>query len=140
MKNLNELEYVGGEVLANIWFDKRVVRIDPENGNVLGFIDFSTLDPKRPMRPGTDVLNGVAVDGGSIPAPMSHPGVRVLFPSGMVEVSDGKLSVGGNGGRLVGVDSNESSVYMPLDGVRLFITGKLWDKLFEVRLKASPRM
>lgn len=81
---LNELEYVRGEVYANVWHQNRVARIDPQTGHVKGWIDLSGL-----LRPGetTDpeaVLNGIAYD----------------------EAGD-----------------------------RLFVTGKLWPKLFEVRLK-----
>ena len=81
---LNELEYVRGEIYANVWHQNRVARIDPQTGQVKGWIDFSGL-----LKPGdvTDeeaVLNGIAYD----------------------EAGD-----------------------------RLFVTGKLWPKLFEVRLK-----
>jgi glutamine cyclotransferase len=81
---LNELEYVKGEIYANVWHQNRVARIDPQTGNVKGWIDFAGL-----LKPGdvTDeeaVLNGIAYD----------------------EAGD-----------------------------RLFVTGKLWPKLFEVRLR-----
>ena len=84
VSSLNELEYVKGEIYANVWHDDRVARIDPQTGRVLGWIDFSGL-----LKPGevTDeeaVLNGIAYDEG---------------------------------------------------GDRLFVTGKLWPKLFEVRVK-----
>jgi glutamine cyclotransferase len=84
VNELNELEYVKGEIYANVWHDNRVARIDPQTGRVNGWIDFSGL-----LKPGdvTDeeaVLNGIAYD--------------------------------------------ES-------GDRLFVTGKLWPKIFEVRLK-----
>lgn len=58
---LNELEYIDGEVWANIWHDDRVVRISPEDGRVLGFIDFAALYP-RTVRGAEDVLNGIAFD------------------------------------------------------------------------------
>jgi glutamine cyclotransferase len=81
---LNELEYVKGEIYANVWHQNLVARIDPQTGRVKGWIDLSGL-----LKPGdvTDeeaVLNGIAYD----------------------EAGD-----------------------------RLFVTGKLWPKLFEVRLK-----
>ena len=81
---LNELEYVKGEVYANVWHRNVIARIDPQSGHVKGWIDLSGL-----LKPGdvTDeeaVLNGIAYD----------------------EAGD-----------------------------RLFVTGKLWPKLFEVRLK-----
>jgi glutamine cyclotransferase len=79
---LNELEYVNGEVFANVWQTDRVARIDPKTGHVTGWIDFSGLLTPR-ERAGTDVLNGIAYDAAR---------------------------------------------------ERLFVTGKLWPKLFEVRL------
>ena len=84
IEELNELEYVKGEIYANVWHDNRIARIDPQTGRVKGWIDFTGL-----LKPGETtneeaVLNGIAYD----------------------EVGD-----------------------------RLFVTGKLWPKLFEVRLK-----
>lgn len=58
---LNELEYVEGEIWANIWYDDRIARISPADGNVLGFIDLSTLYP-RSARGSEAVLNGIAYD------------------------------------------------------------------------------
>jgi glutamine cyclotransferase len=58
---LNELEYVDGEVWANIWYDDRIARISPTNGEVLGFIDLSTLYPAN-ARNSEAVLNGIAYD------------------------------------------------------------------------------
>jgi glutamine cyclotransferase len=58
---LNELEYVDGEIWANIWYDDRIARISPADGTVLGFIDFSTLYPKS-ARGSEAVLNGIAYD------------------------------------------------------------------------------
>jgi len=84
---LNELEYIGGEVYANIWQTDRIARIDPQTGQVLGWVDLSgLLGPEDRTQP-VDVLNGIAYD----PA------------------SD-----------------------------RLFVTGKLWPKLFEIELVAPP--
>jgi glutamine cyclotransferase len=80
---LNELEYIKGEIYANVWKTDYVVRIDPQTGKVAGVIDFSgLLTPQE--RAYTDVLNGIAYDAA---------------------------------------------------GDRLFITGKLWPKLFEVRIR-----
>lgn len=60
---LNELEYVNGELWANIWFSERIVRINPENGQVLGWIDLAELVAlEREVNPGLDVLNGIAYD------------------------------------------------------------------------------
>ena len=82
LKNLNELEYVKGEVFANVWQTDYVARIDPKTGSVNGYIDFRGLLTPR-EREATDVLNGVAYD----------------------EKTD-----------------------------RLFITGKLWPRVYEVRI------
>jgi len=81
--NLNELEYVHGEIYANIWHSDQIVRISPRSGKVLGRIDLSgILDPQQ--RNDSDaVLNGIAYDR---------------------------------------------------SGNRLFVTGKLWPKLFEIRV------
>lgn len=82
--NLNELEFVKGEIYANIWYSERIVRIDPGSGRVIGWIDLKGL---RELSKATDeegVLNGIAYD----------------------QVGD-----------------------------RLFVTGKLWPKLFEIRVK-----
>ena len=80
---LNELEWVKGEIYANVWQTDQVVRIDPATGTVVGVIDFAGLLRPEDRAPDTDVLNGIAYD----PA------------------TD-----------------------------RLFVTGKKWPKLFEVRL------
>jgi glutamine cyclotransferase len=59
---INELEYVEGEIWANIWHSDRIARIAPDSGEVLGWIDLSSLYP-RTERPGQeDVLNGIAYD------------------------------------------------------------------------------
>jgi glutaminyl-peptide cyclotransferase len=81
---LNELEYIKGEIFANIWRTDQVVRIDPATGRVVGVIDFADLLGAQDRSATTDVLNGIAYDA----------------------VND-----------------------------RLFVTGKMWPKLFEVRLK-----
>jgi glutamine cyclotransferase len=61
LTNLNELEYINGEIWANIWYDDRIARISPADGKVLGFIDLSTLYPKS-ARGSEAVLNGIAWD------------------------------------------------------------------------------
>jgi glutamine cyclotransferase len=82
--NLNELEWVKGEVYANIWQTDRIARIDPKTGHVLGWIDLSGILPASERIPGqTDVLNGIAYDA-------KHD--------------------------------------------RLFVTGKMWPKLYEITL------
>ena len=59
---LNELEYVNGEVLANVWYSDKVLRISPTTGAVLGSYDFSELH--RIAHNGReDCLNGLAYDG-----------------------------------------------------------------------------
>ncbi len=81
---LNELEYIKGEIFANVWGADYVVRIDPATGKVIGVIDFTGLLAAQDRTVNTDVLNGIAYD------------------------------------------ATED---------RLFVTGKKWPKLFEVRLK-----
>lgn len=61
LARLNELEHVDGEIWANIWYEDRIVRIDPESGDVLGSIDASRLYP-RAQRASEAVLNGIAYD------------------------------------------------------------------------------
>jgi glutamine cyclotransferase len=77
------LEFVNGEIYANVWQTDRVVRFSPADGRVLGWIDLAGLLTES-ERAGTDVLNGIAYDS----------------------LRD-----------------------------RLFVTGKLWPKLFEIRLQ-----
>jgi glutamine cyclotransferase len=84
---LNELEFIQGEIFANVWQTDDVVRIDPATGHVRGVIDFAGLLAPQDRRPDTDVLNGIAYDA---------------------------------------------------DGDRLFVTGKRWPRIFEVRLKVRP--
>ncbi len=59
--SLNELEYINGEIWANLWYQDRIARISPETGAVLGWIDLSGLYP-RSRRASEDVLNGIAYD------------------------------------------------------------------------------
>jgi glutamine cyclotransferase len=80
---LNELEYVRGEIFANVWQTDRIVRISPVDGRVTGWIDLAGLLPESEHVAGADVLNGIAYDS---------------------------------------------------LGDRLFVTGKLWPKLFEIRI------
>ena len=58
---LNELEYVNGEIWANVWHEDRIARISPVSGEILGWIDLSGLYP-RSARDSGDVLNGIACD------------------------------------------------------------------------------
>jgi len=64
VQGLNELEYVGGEVYANVWQSDRVARISPETGAVLGWIDLTGLLSEADARYPVDVLNGIAYDSG----------------------------------------------------------------------------
>jgi glutamine cyclotransferase len=58
---INELEYINGEIYANIWRTERLARINPDTGQVTAWIDLSgLLTPEE--RSGTDVLNGIAYD------------------------------------------------------------------------------
>jgi len=79
---LNELEYINGEIYANIWHSDMIARISPASGEVLGWIDLSGLLGDDAMG-SEDVLNGIAYDS---------------------------------------------------EGDRLFVTGKLWPKLYEIVL------
>ncbi len=87
VQNLNELEWVKGELFANIWHSDKIARIDPVTGKVKGWIDLAGLRPPFDTQAGPDlserVLNGIAYDAA---------------------------------------------------GDRLFVTGKCWPKLFEIRL------
>jgi glutaminyl-peptide cyclotransferase len=59
---LNELEYVHGEILANIWMTNRIARIDPQSGAVKGWIDVSALAVRIDSRDPDAVPNGIAYD------------------------------------------------------------------------------
>jgi glutamine cyclotransferase len=59
---LNELEYINGEVWANVYQQNEIIRIDPKTGIVTGIIDMKGLLNADDIRPGTDVLNGIAYD------------------------------------------------------------------------------
>lgn len=59
--NLNELEYINGEILANIWHSSRIARIEPRSGHVLAWIDLSSVVTRAKHEP-EEVLNGIAYD------------------------------------------------------------------------------
>ncbi|MFH0925484.1 MAG: glutaminyl-peptide cyclotransferase [bacterium] len=85
LNNLNELEYIKGEIFANVWQTDLIVRIAPDSGRILGVINLEgllTLADKGHTHP-VDVLNGIAYD-----------------------------------------EKND----------RIFVTGKLWPRVFEVKL------
>ncbi len=81
--NLNELEWVRGEIFANVWQTEMIVRIDPETGKVTGVVNLSGLQAQAGASGMDDVLNGIAYDP---------------------------------------------------KGDRLFVTGKRWPKLYEIKL------
>ena len=87
VRQLNELEWIDGEVWANVWQTDFIVRIDPASGHVVGIIDLRGLLPAGAVKdPRDDVLNGIAWDAASR---------------------------------------------------RLFVTGKNWPSLFEIRLTGA---
>ncbi|HBG96306.1 MAG TPA: glutamine cyclotransferase [Chromatiaceae bacterium] len=59
---LNELEFIDGEIWANIWLSDRLVRISPADGAVIGYVDLSRLWPASRIRDPQAVLNGIAYD------------------------------------------------------------------------------
>lgn len=72
VRNLNELEWVDGEIWANVWQTDRIVRIQPDTGQVTGIIDLTGLLPKDERLRDTDVLNGIA----------RHPETGALWVTG----------------------------------------------------------
>lgn len=84
LRLLNELEYIHGEIYANIWQSQTIARIDPATGRLLGLINLYGLLPDTERTIDTDVLNGIAYDA---------------------------------------------------EKDRLFVTGKNWPKIFEVRIR-----
>jgi glutamine cyclotransferase len=62
VKNLNELEYINGEIWANVYTTDVIVRINPLTGAVIGKIDLSGLLRAEDKTNTTDVLNGIAFD------------------------------------------------------------------------------
>jgi glutaminyl-peptide cyclotransferase len=85
--DLNELEYIHGQIYANVWHTNRIARISPETGRVLGWIDLAGLLAPGEVSDPEAVLNGIAYDA----------------------VHD-----------------------------RMFVTGKLWPKLFEIKVVPAP--
>jgi glutaminyl-peptide cyclotransferase len=86
---LNELEFVHGEILANIWHSDRIARISPVGGKVIGWIDLKGLLPDSQRSNPEAVLNGIAYDAATD---------------------------------------------------RLFVTGKLWPRIFQIKLIPKPQM
>ncbi len=92
MMNLNELEYINGEIWANIWHSEspdilgkpnRIARINPESGKIVGWVDLNNISPEDIKRNSENTLNGIAYDAAA---------------------------------------------------GRIFVTGKNWKKLFEIKL------
>jgi glutaminyl-peptide cyclotransferase len=87
VKELNELEFVDGEIFANVWQTDRIARISPRNGEVVGWIDLKgLLSPVYRLASGA-VLNGIAYDS---------------------------------------------------ERKRLFVTGKLWPNVFQIKIVPKP--
>ena len=72
LHRLNELEFIDGEVWANVWYTDFIVRIDPASGRVSSFLDLTGLLPPAQRRQPDAVLNGIAYD----------PATRRVFVSG----------------------------------------------------------
>ena len=83
--NLNELEWIRGEIWANVWQTDYIVRISPKDGHVVGWVDLKGLLSAPYKAGGADaVLNGIAYDGAAD---------------------------------------------------RIFVTGKLWPRVYEIKIK-----
>ena len=65
VKNINELEYIGGEIWANVWMSDEILIIDPQNGNVKKIIDFSGIYNHLDDNDPDNVLNGIAYNAES---------------------------------------------------------------------------
>ena len=72
LRNLNELEWVNGEIWANLWQTDQVVRIDPDTGEVTGVVNLAGLLPDEERLRDTDVLNGIA----------QHPDTGAIWVTG----------------------------------------------------------
>jgi glutamine cyclotransferase len=59
---LNELEFIKGEIYANVWHTDRIARISPKDGHVIAWIDLSGILPANQMVDAESVLNGIAYD------------------------------------------------------------------------------
>jgi glutamine cyclotransferase len=88
IRNINELEWINGEIYANVWLTNVIVRIDPATGEVVGLIDLSDLPDVTAEHPADNVPNGIAYDAATD---------------------------------------------------RMFVTGKLWKLVYQVRLAPRPR-
>jgi len=59
---LNELEYINGEIWANVWHLERIARISPKDGKVISWVDVTGILPASEKRDDESVLNGIAYD------------------------------------------------------------------------------
>lgn len=84
IRELNELEFIGGEIWANVWETDLILRINPQTGSVNSYLDLKGILAPSDKRGDENVLNGIAYDA---------------------------------------------------EHQRLFITGKLWPRIFEIRVK-----
>jgi glutamine cyclotransferase len=62
VEQLNELEFIKGEIYANVWHSERIARISPKDGHVIAWIDMSGLLPENEKIDSESVLNGIAYD------------------------------------------------------------------------------
>jgi glutaminyl-peptide cyclotransferase len=62
INQLNELEFVKGEIYANVWHSDRIARISPKDGHVLGWIDLTGILSPMFKLDSEAVLNGIAYD------------------------------------------------------------------------------
>ena len=65
VEQLNELEYVNGEIYANVWHHDRIATIDPQSGRLTAWIDLTGLMPEGELQDSEAVLNGIAYDQAS---------------------------------------------------------------------------
>jgi glutaminyl-peptide cyclotransferase len=86
LRDINELEYIGGEIWANVWHTDRIVRIDPASGQVKSYLNLAGILPEEERSDPEAVLNGIAYYA---------------------------------------------------QAKRIFVSGKLWPYIFEIRLKAK---
>jgi len=62
-EKLNELEFINGYIYANIWMTNTIVKINPENGNVVGLLDLTSIaDEAKNLYPWSQEMNGIAYD------------------------------------------------------------------------------
>ena len=85
IRELNELEFIDGEIWANVWQTDLILRIDPSTGRVTSFLNLKGILAPSDKKGNENVLNGIAYDE---------------------------------------------------DKKRIFVTGKLWPRVFEIRLKS----